>query len=164
MTTIGAIPFDLLRHHLDQGDAEPVWAIEFPATGAPKAWAAPAGTLTPLELRQFAARAITADCDHATLEPVWSGVIMTTPWMFMRCPIDTIEDINAAHPLNKGATAFVRSVEHRPCPCSWYGSMVFAPRRDRARNGDLAPIDVAALRAAIDTYSVYNTSEHGQEM
>lgn len=153
MTLIARIRREALADHLDNPEADPVWAIQFTPGETLQAFTAPAGSITSGELASFAAAALDIDCPGAhTAEPVWSGVLMETKWRFMRCPVDTLDDpALAQHPVNKGATAFIRINEAKPCPCTWHGTMIFSHRLDGKhgqRGADLMPIPFADVRNA----------------
>lgn len=129
-----------IASHLAAPDAAPVWAIEFTPDADPAIYTGP--TIDNLDLRTIAAAAATANCTHAP-DPVWSGVIMHTPWQFMRCPIEYADDpTHPDHPINHHATAFIRTIETKKCPCQWHGTMVFAHRTDQQPHNRTTPIPI----------------------
>lgn len=153
MSLITRLTGNELAARLDANTPTTVWALEFPP-GSIEGYAYTTTGGIPLadqDLREFAESQITRGCAH-TLELVWSGTLLGTPWKFMRCPVDYLDDPTMpTHPHNENGSAFVRRNERKHCPCVWHGTMVFALRRDqsnRVHYPNAVPIDPATLAAA----------------
>lgn len=153
MTSIDRITGIYLDELTSKPGHDPVWALEFVPGKPLAAYTAPEGSLTDADLRAYTAERVTARCVHDP-EPVWSGVILSTPWKFMRCPIEFADDLTLPeHPINTAATAFIRRVEADPCPCQWHGRMVIAyrhPYKHRHQYKSPAAIPDEAVTAAIE--------------